>query len=146
MSKTSTRLKFTKLTYSVTLKAMPLKDFFYHIIIVAAHNHVAVASIKVVITIYACYWYGYFCRWISFAKFCSNQTLKGKKDCELCHTCFFNKGYSISVKKKKVGFQLLFLSSLTNKFLELCQSFNFQLSADGRPLWQSPQKQRVLMR
>ncbi|PVH34414.1 hypothetical protein PAHAL_8G215100 [Panicum hallii] len=40
-----------------------------------------------------------------YAKFCSSrvETLKGKKDCELCHMCFFQNGCSIPVKKTQMG-------------------------------------------
>ncbi|PUZ45305.1 hypothetical protein GQ55_8G211800 [Panicum hallii var. hallii] len=40
-----------------------------------------------------------------YAKFCSSriETLKGKKDYELCHMCFFQNGCSICVKKTKMG-------------------------------------------
>lgn len=49
-----------------------------------------------------------------YAKFCSSrvETLKGKKDYELCHMCFFQNGCSKRVRKTEVGLPLLFLSSL----------------------------------
>ncbi|KAG2558398.1 hypothetical protein PVAP13_8NG111401 [Panicum virgatum] len=133
MSKTSTRLKFTKLTYSVTLKAMLLKDFFYHIIIVAAHNHVAVASIKVVITIYACY---------CFLN-CANRLIFNSPQMEdRCDRVHKNKGFLCDktgcfVRAKTLVEVGLDLANKIQKLLEMLLHHYYLHGQSSRDWWRS---------